>query len=258
MIIAIVFSYNRACQLDLLLSSLADNAPDVFDLHVLWRAKDSRFQSGYEICERDYPDVKFIREDGLTYQVRHLLKDAERVAFFTDDDVLYRPVSVPEIAADTICFSLRLGLNTKLCYPHARTQKVPRVSGADEITWSWHGADGDFSYPMSLDGHIFRADDLIPLLVGRHFSGPNFLEETLARGARLINRPLMSAHRQSSLVGIPINRVNTTTPNRHGELHPRSVEELNEQYLEGKRIYLRTLDVSNIVGAHQEMELTLT
>lgn len=248
---AIVFSRDRAMQLDLLLTSLEKNAPGVFQPTVIWYAKRDDYQHGYEICAEEHPDARFLREDGLTYQVRSLMLGPEHVTFFTDDDVLYRTTTaLPAILAEWICFSLRLGTNTTNCYPHGRPQELPM-----SLTWKWERGDGDFGYPMSLDGHVFRAQDLLPILNTHNFSNPNWLEETLMRRAKEIGRPLMACFHESHVVGIPANRVNETTPNRNGETYPYPVQDLNERYLRGERIDLDALDFSDIRGAHQEIPL---
>lgn len=250
MITAIVFSRARPMQLDLLLTSLERNAPGVFDVNVIWYKDD--FSEGYTTCAEEHLDYNFIVEDDLTYQVCSLLRDDGLVTFFTDDDVLYRRFLGLELGDDEICFSLRLGLNTTFCYPHARQQKVPSKRG-HRLRWNWMMADGDFGYPMSLDGHVFWAPDLFPVL-GR-FTTPNWLELMLMRAAPSIDKSWMVCSLESHLVGIPANRVNTDMPNRNGDFHPYSVQELNDRYMCGERIDLDALDFSDIRGAHQEMEL---
>lgn len=252
MITAVVFSRDRPMQLDLLLTSLEENAPNIFDVNVLWYSREESFQQGYAICAREHPKARFMLEDGLTYQVRSLLRGSKLMTFFTDDDVLYREFCDLELREDEICFSLRLGLNTTICYPHDRMQKVPKQNGR-RLRWDWKTADGDFGYPMSLDGHIFQAPDLLPIL--GHFMTPNWLEVMLMKSAPGISKPWMACPLQSCLVGIPANRVNIDMPNRNGDSYPYSVQELNERYLNGERINLNALNFSNIRGAHQEMEL---
>lgn len=246
---AIAFSRDRPMQLDLLLTSLERNAPGLFDVSVIWFSNNEEFQDGYAICAQEHPGVRFLLEDGLTYQVRHLLRDGGLVTFFTDDDVLYR--RLPYIAympPGVLCFSLRLGRNTTHCYPHDRRQRVPR-----QLVWRWEGADGDFGYPCSLDGHIFRAEDILPLI--ENFSTPNWLEVMLMKSAKKIRRGFMACHPLSHLVGIPLNRVQEEMPNRNGAIYPYSVQELNHRYLMGERIALEALDFSDIRGAHQEIPL---
>lgn len=239
---AIVFSKNRPMQLDLLLTSLSRNAKGLFDITVLWTGGE-----GYRICSQEHPEARFVEEDGLTYQVRALLREGSLVTFLTDDDVLYRPLTaIPYLPPNVICFSLRLGMNTNYCYPLARSQRVP-----EKVAWLWEQEDGDFGYPMSLDGHIFRASDLIPVL--GHFTTPNWLEVMLMKAAPTFKRPYMTCFSESRLVGLPLNRVQDEMPNRNGGTY--SVQELNQRYLRGERIDLDALDFSDIHGAHQEIPL---
>lgn len=255
MIGAIVFSKDRACQLDLLLTSLERNAPGFFDVSVLWTGE----QQAYSICESEHPEARFIPEDGLTYQVRYLVEQTKTVTFLTDDSVLYREVMLEPILTlaqeRVLTFSLRLGQNTSICYPHDSRQIVPESPDGPVKLWRWRGAQGDFGYPMSLDGHIFRSADISRLIQDRHFSTPNSLEEMLM--SQKIGRPLMASYPHSCLVGIPVNRVQHTHPNRAGEKHPFGPDALNARYLVGERIDLDALDFSDIRGAHQEIELVL-
>jgi hypothetical protein len=261
MIAAIVFSRDRAMQLDLLLTSLERNAPGIFDpVHVLWRS-GPEYREGYEVCALNHPAVSFVPENDLAAQVRYLLHAADFASFFTDDDVLYRPVDATLTAAlhahpGLLCLSLRLGLNTTFCYPHARNQAYPSYGEKDDIiAWHWQGAPGDFGYPGSLDGHVFRGADLRAMLDDARFANPNRLEDVLMSKVGALGKPLMVSYRESRLVGIPANIVNTTHPNRYGEQHAYDIAELNFRYLAGERIALDELDFSGIRGAHQEIEL---
>jgi hypothetical protein len=255
MISAIVFSRERACQLDLLLNSLLRNAPGLFDVTVLWYARKDDFREAYAICEREHPEAEFIPENGLTYQVRHFARLAKGLTFFTDDSVLFREVTLEPILIlskkEVLCFSLRLGKNTTVCYPLDLKQIPPATMDGDVCIWRWKGAQGDFSYPMSLDGHVFRAADILPIIEARHFSTPNNLEELLMQSPP--PRSQMASYPHSCLVGIPANRVNTTHPNRHANSF--DAEDLNVLYLRGRRINLDALDFSDIRGAHQEIVL---
>lgn len=247
-------------QLDLLLSSLERNAPGVFQpMHVLWRATSAEFQKGYRTCGAEHPEAWFVPEDDLAVQVRYLLREPEHATFFTDDGVLYRPLTTMPLVVpipDLLCFSLRLGRNTRWCYPHAREQRFPVFEErAGALLWDWTRAHGDFGYVGSLDGHIFRGETLRRLLADLPtVRSPNQIEERLVRGLTGDLR-LMGSYCESHFVGLPANRVQTTNPNRNGETHPYDVAELNRRYLADQRIDLDALDFSDIQGAHQELEL---
>ena len=59
---------------------------------------------------------------------------------------------------------------------------------------------------------------------------------------------------KSVLVGIPVNIVNETHKNRNGLEFSFSETELNDRYLDRKKIDLSALDFSNINGPHKEIE----
>lgn len=246
-------------QLDLLLRSLEKNGGGYFiPTHVLWRASTEEFHVGYKTCMTDHPSVSFELESDLADQVRYLLYRAEHVTFFTDDDVIYRPLPslVPLPLHGWLCFSLRLGRNTTWCYPHGRKQGLPRFfHGGDILAWYWWNADGDFGYAASLDGHIFRGETLRRALEDLdRVKSPNQIEDHLVHAFAGDPRP-MGSYRESHLVGVPANRVNGTHPNRNGEEHSYDVAGLNKRYLAGERVDIDALAFDSIVGAHQELEL---
>lgn len=259
MIAAVAFSRDRPMQLDLLLRSMSTGGVTAFDpVTVIYRATNWASAAGYETCASEHPSADFIKEHGsLAATARDVLCDADLACFLTDDDVFYRQPMIPSALAH-LCHSFRLGLNTTWCYPLARKQAVPEmVRGA----WDWRNADGDFSYPGSLDGHVFRASHLRrALLTCPEDARPNEIEEHLGRWirARVADTfPLMSCEAESSLVGIPANRVNDTHPNRFGEQHPFDWADLLDRYITGERIDLAALDFSDVRGAHQEIGLVL-
>lgn len=263
MITTIVFSRDRAMQLDLLLRSM----PDGFDTTVLWKATTDGHETAYLTCAREHPEAAFYMEspDGLVWRAKDILEDADVLAcFLTDDSVFYRQPEIPETLRDGwLCHSFRLGLNTTWCYPHARPQTFPggRLGSLPlpGISWRWDRGDGDFGYPASLDGHLFRAAHLRrALMTCNPQANPNRIEEHLDRWVRArlaAEFPLMTAETQSSLVGIPVNRVNETNPNRYGDLHPVSADDLCARYLNGERIAFDRMDFSDVRGAHQEIPL---
>ncbi len=263
---AIVFSRDRAAQLDLLLCSLQVNAPGLLEaITVLWRASDDLYREGYEVCQAEHRQVVFVAEGSFADDVRSLLAPAELVVFFTDDSVLFRPLAQrartpQEWLADDgelLCFSLRLGLNCVECYPEARRQRQPDFDRDDDILrWSWSGADGDFGYPLSVDGHVMNAELPRRLLGTQQPANPNELEGLLAGAVGSTPAPpRMASYRDSHLVGIPANRVNETHPNRFDGSGAADPHELNVRYLGGDRLDLEALDFTAVQGAHAELRL---
>lgn len=262
-----MFSRNRAAQLDLLLRSIDERAPDLFErIHVLYRGTNIDYLFGYKKCIDAHQNVWFGYERSFQTQVDDLVQGAlcEYVSFLCDDDIIVRnhtdSPKPHEILGETptmLCFSLRLGLNATNCYPLRREQKQPAILERyrDTIMWAWGYADGDWGYPGSLDGHVFRKHELNNLLTGREYTGPNRMEDALTNRCFGLDdqRPLMGSYEKSLITGVPINRVNEGYPNRNGEAHAQSPWDLNVRYLEGERLSLP--NGSAVTGAHTEMEL---
>jgi hypothetical protein len=274
---SIVFSKNRPAQLDLLLRSMKRNAPAFVRTPptVICKVTDE-YNKGYDILEEEHRDVWYWREaTGWrtfrdTVQRRlEMVPEGDQVAFFVDDDVVYRPLPVAnpgswlDLFPDTLCFSLRLGLNTTGCYPMRAEQGTPlALVDGQYVRWDWRdeSAKYDWAYPASLDGGIFRRDDLLRMLDGEPFTNPNELEDALVHGCRATVYPMeMASFERSVLVGIPVNVVNATHPNRHGESFRADPHELNEQYLAGGRLALAPIMDERVPknAAHVEMLLSM-
>lgn len=274
---SIIFSRDRPAQLDLLLRSMEAHAPAFLtSVYVVTAASDLSFGEGYNILQHER-DVSLIHEtvsEPFRDIVMNLLARGRstKVAFFVDDDVIYRPLPIAhpskwlDLFPGVASFSLRLGTNTTECYPLRARQGTPplRFIG-DFVAWEWnlHTAAHDWAYPGSLDGHIYRRDDLLRWLDGAEFSNPNQLEEALMRGIRREDSELspltaMAAFVSSCVVGIPANSVSETHgSNRHGELFAVDPAALNELYLAGRRLSLPVIEGlgQQVNAAHVEMPL---
>jgi hypothetical protein len=253
---AVVFSKDRALQLDACLRSIERFAPYDGPIAVLYATSDDQFEQGYR--ELELPDrVTLRRESDFDRDVRQLLADAdEHVVFHTDDDVFFREASpLVQLSPELACFSLRLGVNTTHSYPRDRRQALPAfASGGGFLVWEWARADGDFGYPMSLDGHIFRTALVRRLLERATFKNPNALEEELALRRHHAPR-LMASYAESCLVSLPLNVVTSSHQNRFAADAALSPASLNERFLAGERIDLDAMDFTAVRGAHQVVEL---
>ena len=89
----IIFSKNRASQLNLLLDSIKLNAPTKFDkISVLYKADDEYFKS-YEILKEDYQFITFKEESNFRRDFINLINDdIEMTTLMVDDAVIYKPI----------------------------------------------------------------------------------------------------------------------------------------------------------------------
>lgn len=211
----IIFSKNRACQLDLLLRSVS--VP--FDtIRVIYTADTPGFRFGYAICRKEH-DVNFIREENLKQDTLNAIKGGLN-CFLVDDDVFYRKLEkLPEIESKQV-YSLRL--HDKISRKH-------------------------FDYKHSLDGNIYREEDIRPIIESIDFNNPNELE---ARMQRFKDFELL--HGEGYMVGVPHNRVSKGSKchfsGRYSEV------DLNGKYLHGKRLEVDPKEFENLTDVHKEIE----
>ena len=256
----IIFSKDRAAQLDLLLRSLRRfliPGPPL-RCRVLYASSDGDFSRGYDLLRRIHGDLaEFVPQSDFRADLLSLLDDASRFTMFlVDDDVFIAPFSLDaaEIAVfdrdvDVACLSLRMHPGISRCYTQAKATPAPPMSAGGR--WRWRGLSGDWGYPMSLDAHLFRSGDLIPAVRDLPFANPNSLECALAGRPPLA--PTMACFSRPRVINIPANRVQQTAPNRHMGLDPAP---FNERFLAGGRLDLDAV-ISGHTGeaVHQEMDL---
>lgn len=249
----IVFSLDRPMQLDAFLGSIRSHVGRLYaPVIVLYRASDNGFAAGYACTREEHPDIEWHEERDFRSDLLSVLDTSGMVVFHTDDDVFFADVGPLELHEDEVCFSLRLGLNIDYSYSLDAPERVQRPTvEADRISWNWREQrDGSFSYPLALNGHVFRATLTRSLVDGLAFTDPNELESGLhARRAGV--QPRMASFATSRVVSIPANVVTQSIRNRHGGLHtPR---ELNERYLAGERIDPREMAFNAVASCHEEV-----
>jgi GR25 family glycosyltransferase involved in LPS biosynthesis/GT2 family glycosyltransferase len=263
---AVIFSKDRAMQLRLLLDSIGAHAEGVFRISIIYTFSTDEFGSGYEklIIETAGDEINWIRESSFRQDVLDALKsDLQYTCFFTDDDVLFDRVSGSDMVCalydeSVLCFSMRLGKNTDYCYAlnaENRLVAAEEAAGLIKFDWSIHGSD--YGYPLSLDGHVFRTNEIRRMTEAISFSDPNTYEGNLQIFGDHPRRR-MAAYVHSTLVGVPVNRVQGVHSNRNGEKFAFSTSDLNSRYLSGERINLSALDFSCVRGCHQELEYEFT
>jgi hypothetical protein len=121
------------------------------------------------------------------------------------------------------------------------------------LSWDWSVHYLDFGYPLSVDGHIFKTKDILKLTKKVGFTNPNTFEAAL-QIFESFPKNKMTSFPESVLVNTPNNIVNTSFANRNGLTHGADVRELNKNYLNGSVIDLESMDFSNVIGCHQEIE----
>ena len=256
----IIFSKNRACQLELLLRSIKWGFKE-FDnnnFKILYKHTTEDFKKGYDkaMDMHSNDNIIWIEESSFKTDLLEMInKDEKNTVFLVDDNVFKEKFTIEDEKfryfnnhGDVLCLSLRLHPRLTYCYPARILQKPPVFTSNN--TFLWKGQYGDYGYPMSLDGHIFRTKEIIPLLIHLNYTNPNSLESALA-SYPLFN-PKMICFDKSIIINNPVNKVQDWNNNIHGSI---SAEIINENFLLDQIIDLDAfIEIENI-SCHQEIDI---
>jgi FkbM family methyltransferase len=257
----VIFSKDRACQLELLLRSLKRFVAgwEELNVSVVHTWSEDAYGAGYAIARELHPEVAWISERDSDAGFRALtlgrLGHGEYTAFLVDDNVFKAPFSLdaPQLRAlaedpELLCLSWRMAPRMNYCYALDTLTPIPDFT--DGTVWRWPDAHGDWGYPMSVDGHVFRTAELLPLIGRLPFHNPNTFEAALA--ANPLPLPKAICLPDAPIVNLPVNRVQDTALNRHGDV---AAAWLNERFLAGDRLAVETvIGVAN-PGPHHEVPL---
>lgn len=279
----VVFSMDRAMQLDALIGSYVDNVANPASIHILYRATNKAHQTAYSDVFKVYaPSIASIvvQQDCETFREQLLgILDgikSEKMFFLVDDDLFVEKFDLNDLVQlDTryVIPSLRMGTNLTENYTIQQLQPLPpfsRLGGVYEravesdvciseanrdelLCWTWQQGVYDWAYPLSVDGHIFLTAEIIALAKHTEFHSPNSFEANLQRHNEFFKHRLGVCYRKSRMVNIPCNKVQTDNANIHGDIHQ---DELLAKWEHGLRIYYQSLYGMDNKSAHQEIALT--
>ena len=272
---AIVFSKDRALQLDATLASFFLHCTDSADVPVtvLCKASTNLHVRQYQTLQAQYPHVTFVAESSFKKQLLDSLT-SEFVLFLVDDNIFVRSFTMKEVVTSIdanqsiLGFSLRLGKNTNFCYSLNQKQSLPAFSqlrfggkattSQAALAFRWVGASCDFGYPLEVSSSVYRISDLRPVLEEIAFHHPNTLEahlsEQVSRFAE--SKPALLCFDNSVTFCNPINKVQTHAPdNRAGVEISYNSEELAALYEIGARIDVQSYSGYTPRAAHEEVEL---
>ena len=239
----LIFSKDRACQLDLLLASFQNMATGIEKVTVIYKATSDAFKQSYSNCKECHKSINFIEESNFKVNVFDWMQNSSSdfVMMLVDDIVFKEAIDFSNITQileknkNILCYSPRLGLHLTECYAMNSPQPVPTGNTqGDFFIWQWMNSQFDWNYMFSVDGHVFRKSEIYSWISHLNFSNPNTLEASMQEIPKTFAlQPLGFCHIVSRLLNIPMNRVQNTFINRCENI---SHIELNDAYLEGNRL----------------------
>lgn len=266
----IVFSKDRACQLDACLSSMKKYHKDLdsCDVSILYTYSNDKFKKGYDLLIDKYPEFNFVKETSFKDDLTKIYFGStnEYVSFFVDDIIWKDTFSFSDKEfvkfkndKSILALSLRLHSGITYCHPQQQSFDVPPSVTSEYYMWDWISKDGDWGYPMSVDGNIFRKEDINDFITRLDYKNPNTFEAWMANDVHKTQHTMYNTKNHmicysnnSKLFNIPMNRVQETFNNPSGEI---SVHELNDKLLNGNIINIDMVDGFVNSACHQEFEI---
>lgn len=287
MLLNIIFSYNRAMQVDYLLSTILKKIKiDDYETVILYHTTGHHHLGYKKLIEKykNYPNIRFEERKEIWFDTAFLktltnkknlkffleknLKNKqgdnfkgllqgmlrktrhELVMFNTDDGVFYNDVFLDEQVLSE--FKKDPENSSYRMYVGDNIEGFPDYiqKKGNHYEWDYY-ADKNithWSYPFSVDGTIYNAKHLLKVLEKIPYHNPITLEENVFRHA--LQHKLFRkgmSPLQTKLVGTTLNRVSVETFNPTINI---SVDELNEKFIEGYTLHLGLpdhIDVVNIV-----------
>jgi hypothetical protein len=239
----VIFSKDRACQLDSLLQSMRDHFRVPYGrITVLYRATTAAFNEGYEalITQGIIDRITWRPEKTFSDDVRDVvgaLGDDSLVMFLVDDTVVFRPCVLDRVLDTFSDKHLFISLRSSRTYP-ADTPPEFIADGAF-LEWKWNYSKRKWvtwNYPFSVDGNIFHARTIKKILKKISFEAPNSFEGRMHtnRHAWWIKRIARALAPPDAVVfNNPLNRVQAEGRTWHENV---TAEFLNRHYCSGMRI----------------------
>jgi hypothetical protein len=255
----IIFSFNRPVQLELLLRSYFTLVQNPMPLVVQYGAKGESFKAAYAEVAALYPQVRWVAEEKFRPTLERVLAGltTPKVCFLVDDIVFIRPVDMAAFAAlpvDTAVPSLRLAPTLNYSYTSAQAQQPPRFTPAagGMLSFAWGEQWNEWSYPMSVDGHLFSTAEVCVMARTAPYKAPNSFEGALMRFASAFMGRQGLCFDKPKIFNNPCNKVQSEVANLAGTISPES---LLARWQAGERLALAPYLDLHVTAPHMEREL---
>jgi hypothetical protein len=239
----IIFSKDRACQLESLLRSVRDHFHSAYlPITILYKATSPAFNNGYELAKKASvcDNVAWRPEQSFQNDVAAICgvpAPESLVMFLVDDDVMFRQCSIDSVLDAFSDEHLFISLRASRTYP--ADEQPEFITTGPYLEWQWNYSKKKWitwNYPFSVDGNIFHAAHISKIIRKISFEAPNSFEGRMHTyrhhwWVKWIKKAL--APLDAAVFNNPLNRVQAESETWHNNLSPES---LNKAFLSGMRI----------------------
>lgn len=262
-ITGVVFSKDRAMQLDLLLRSFFETKIGECSIKIIYAYSSEQHKKSYEILRSIYGDkADFISEVEFFGFKKCLEKtilelSTEKVFFLVDDIFFTESIDYDYLSSIDITnaiFSLRMGSNLSFSYVVNSLQPLPKNIECNNgvlLKWKWSDGLFDWAYPLSVDGHIFSTLEVLSWIRRLDFNSPSSFENSLQNIKYLYRNKDGLCFAKSKLVNVPANKVQNEIANQCGSIHQ---DQLLQLWLDGMVIDYANLRGMKNNSVHQEVD----
>ena len=236
----VIFSKDRACQLDSLLHSLRDNFHVSYSgITVLYRATSAELITGYDVLKpkKILDKISWRPENKFMDDVRDIVGacgDDSLIMFLVDDTIIFRPCVLDQVFDAFTHEHLFISVRASKAYPADTPPEF--MTDGEFLEWKWNYSKRKWvtwNYPFSVDGNIYHARHMKKIIKKISFAAPNSFEGAMHtyRHAWWIKRIARALALPDAVVfNNPLNRVQTEGETWHRDL---TAEHINKKYVEG-------------------------
>lgn len=256
----VVFSMDRALQLDGLLRSFFLNKQGECIIKVIYKTTNDEHSKSYqEVKKRFEGKVEFFEESGsFKSTLENVLNklENEKLFFLVDDIIFTEPFDcefLSKIDTSKYIFSLRMGNHLNYSYVVDKLQKLPNFidKNDDYLYWNWSKSEFDWGYPLSVDGHIFSTLEILAMVKYFDFKAPNSFEEILQNVKELFSKRFGMSYKKARILNNPCNKVQNEVSNFHGTMHQN---DLLKVWQNGKEIDILSIQRYTNKSVHEDIK----
>jgi hypothetical protein len=189
-IISLIFSKDRAMQLDGFLASYFENVKNYSPIKVLFHVSNEAHKRSYIDLQKIYDDlpVEFIPETDFRTNLIDIIEQSfeDRVIFYVDDMLFSQIIDynwLKTIDPLQSIVSLSRGKDLNYSTVLAKELEVPSFNKISEnlyhFKWNEITEFSDWTYPIGVSGYMFSRLEIIAMIKATHFKAPNSLEHNL-------------------------------------------------------------------------------
>lgn len=246
----VIYSKDRACQLDLLLRSIKIKFKDPGNVFVLYDYGSDNHLPGYDIIKNKNYGLNIIFKKQTRESFYSVLKEtieqsnSEFVCPLCDDDVFIRDLDISKISnhmdENIIGIHLRFSKDLTISYHTGKIYSLPVFESIEEpfIKWNWtnYPIIDRWGYPYQAGGLIYKKEFFLHMINNTSFFLPNSLETAMMEKRHFWAKSEILGFSKSPIVNVSINRVQNDVNNRGGRDINYSPDDLNAIFINGKEI----------------------